>query len=76
MTAGMPFIAIYMLGLVFSTEIQVTWKLVLLFILYLSFRGAGKVVCDEKCMNVFPINVYLATKVSRRFFSKTYIFGI
>jgi hypothetical protein len=54
---------IYALGFIFAANIELGWKLLLLFILYLAFRGVGKMVCDEKFMTIFPINVYLATKV-------------
>ncbi|CAL8079688.1 unnamed protein product [Orchesella dallaii] len=61
-TAAIPFIVMYALGAIFSADLTFTWKVVLLFCLYLVFRVTAKYVCDERFMSIFPINVYLATK--------------
>ena len=65
-TACIPFFVMFVLGEIFSADMNI-WVKTGLFVvcLFLSQR-LGRLVCDDRFMNIFPISVYFATKVRQR----------
>jgi len=53
----------YLIGEILASDLRIFFKLALFVVAFVVFRGIGRFVCDDRFMSIFPINVYLATKV-------------
>jgi len=62
-----PFIAFYVIGTVLQSNLDYLVKFGILVFGYLAVHIAGKLVFDDRLMNVLPMGLYLATKVSVSF---------
>lgn len=58
-----PFLGFYAIGAVLQANLDYLVKLGILVVCYLLAHVAGKVLFDDRLMNVLPMAVYLATKV-------------
>ncbi|XP_049888133.1 palmitoyltransferase Hip14 [Pectinophora gossypiella] len=61
--AGTPLAAFYLTGLVLELAAHAAVKLLLLGALYAALHAAAHALLDDDLKNVFPLSVYLATKV-------------
>ncbi|XP_059059496.1 palmitoyltransferase Hip14 [Achroia grisella] len=59
----MPFIAFYLTGLILEMEAIYILKLFLLLCFYALLHFLSNVLFDDDLKNIFPLSVYLATKV-------------
>ncbi|XP_037933783.1 palmitoyltransferase Hip14 [Teleopsis dalmanni] len=58
-----PFTGFYLIGIVFTLNIQYIIKFFFLGCLYSIFHSLGKALFDEHLMALLPLSVYLATKI-------------
>lgn len=61
---GTPFLVFYAIGLTLQTDLPYPVKIAILCAGYIGLYFAGRYVFDDRLMNVLPMAVYLATKVS------------
>lgn len=62
---GTPFLAFYAIGITLQTNLPYPIKIAILVIGYIGIYFAGRYIFDDRLMNVLPMAVYLATKVSQ-----------
>lgn len=60
----MPFIAFYLTGLVLEMDAFYLLKIFLLVCFYALLHFVSNLLFDDELKNIFPLSVYLATKVS------------
>lgn len=58
-----PFLGFYIVGLVLQSHLDYLVKLGLIVLFYIVVHFAGRLIFDERLINVLPMAVYLATKV-------------
>lgn len=58
-----PFLGFYVVGLIFQSNQDYTVKLGLVGFSYIVIYFAGKLLFDDRLINVLPMAIYLATKV-------------
>lgn len=58
-----PFLTFYIAGLIFSSELLILIKFVLLGCLYAAAHTVGKTMFDDYLMSLLPLSVYMATKL-------------
>lgn len=58
-----PFLTFYIAGLIFSSELLILIKFVLLGCLYATAHTIGKTMFDDYLMSLLPLSVYMATKL-------------
>lgn len=63
-----PFFGFYIIGLVMQSNQDYLVKLGLILLFYIVIHFAGKVFFDDRLINVLPMSLYLATKVSTIFY--------
>lgn len=68
-----PFLTFYIAGLIFSSDLLILIKFVLLGCLYATAHTIGKTMFDDYLMSLLPLSVYMATKL---WFYVTWIFYI
>ncbi|XP_028157492.1 palmitoyltransferase Hip14 isoform X2 [Ostrinia furnacalis] len=59
----MPFIAFYVTGLVLEMEVFFLLKMFILICFYALLHFVSNILFDDELKNIFPLSVYLATKV-------------
>ncbi|XP_067012868.2 palmitoyltransferase Hip14 [Anabrus simplex] len=57
-----PFFAFYGIGIILQSELNYLMKLGLLMLGYISLYFGGRVLFDDRLMNLLPMSIYLATK--------------
>lgn len=62
----MPFVAFYLTGLVLEMDALYLVKAFLLVCFYAALHFLSNLLFDEDLKNIFPLSVYLATKVRDR----------
>ncbi|KPJ16264.1 Palmitoyltransferase ZDHHC17 [Papilio machaon] len=60
---AMPFMAFYVTGLVLEIDTLYMFKMFLLVCFYAVLHFLGNALFDDELKNIFPLSVYLATKV-------------
>lgn len=58
-----PFFGFYLIGLVMQSHLDYLIKLGLILVFYIVVHFAGKILFDDRLINVLPMSVYMATKV-------------
>lgn len=58
-----PFLTFYIAGLIFSSDLIILIKFVLLGCLYATAHTIGKTMFDDYLMTLLPLSVYMATKL-------------
>lgn len=59
----MPFMAFYLTGLTFEMDINYPLKVLFLVCFYALLHFMSNLLFDDELKNIFPLSVYLATKV-------------
>lgn len=60
----MPFLAFYLTGMALGAEAPYALKALLLAALCAALHAAARLLLGDELRNLFPLSVYLATKVT------------
>lgn len=62
---AMPFLAFYLTGLVLEMDAIYLLKMFLIVCFYALLHFLSNILFDDELKNIFPLSVYLATKVRK-----------